>query len=204
MAKAPDTTIELAKWIGENGDENKVTIERYQELLRTQDRINIADLVYHRLHSRYLKPFLFDDCRYVKEFKNGFSIMANCCLLIDTLQSFKNGWGDSNRRSEEAFKQFLSTERNFVVFKNKERAFYKNIRCGILHQGETTGGWRVNRIERNLFDSTNLTINSVKFAKELDNSLKLYSAELKIASWDSELWDNFRTKMRKIVSNCER
>ena len=64
--------------------------------------------------------------------------MANCCLLIETLQSFKNGWEDSGNKSALAFRQFLSTEKNFEVFLNKEQEFYANVRCGILHQGETT------------------------------------------------------------------
>lgn len=130
--------------------------------------------------------------------------MANCCLLVETLQSFKNGWGDSDRKSGQAFKQFFTTEANFEAFKGKEQEFYVNIRCGILHQGETTGGWTVNRSGTNLFDDKYFVVDSVKFAKELATSLRNYSDNLKAAKWDSELWNNFRTKMRKIISNCEK
>lgn len=204
MAKKLDSNIELARWHDNNGSKNKVTIEQYLILVATQDRTEIANFIYHRLHSRYLKPFHFEHCQYKEEFKNGFSIMANCCLLIETLQSFKNGWGDSDKKSNLAFKQFFASEPNFTAFKDKAQDFYSNIRCGILHQGETTGGWRINRNNRNLFDSTNLSVDSITFTKELDVSLKNYSESLKTARWDSELWDNFRTKMRKIISNCER
>jgi len=204
MAKTLDTDIELARWHDHKRGKITVTIEQYQNLLATQDRTKIADFIYHRLHSRYLKPFHFEHCQYKEEFKNGFSIMANCCLLIETLQSFKNGWGDSDKKSNLAFKQFFASELNFTALKEKAQDFYSNIRCGILHQGETTGGWRINRNGSNLFDRTNLIVDSIIFARELDVSLKKYSESLKTASWDSELWDNFRTKMRKIISNCER
>jgi len=204
MAKTLDTTIELARWFDKDGIETKVTIRQYLDFVTAQDQTQIADFIFQRLQSRYLKPFLFDDANFVKEFKNGFSIMANCCLLVETLQSFKNGWGDSDRKSGQAFKQFFTSEANFAAFKSKEQDFYVNIRCGILHQGETTGGWTVNRSGTNLFDDKNLVVDSVTFAKELETSLKNYSDSLKAAKWDSELWDNFRTKMRKIISNCEK
>lgn len=204
MAKTLDTTIELARWFDKDGNEAKVTIQQYLDYIVNQDRSKIADFIFQRLYSRYLKPFLFVDEKFRTQFKNGFSIMANCCLLIETLQSFKNGWGDSDRKSGQAFKQFFATESNFSIFKGREQEFYVNIRCGILHQGETTGGWTVNRSGTNIFDDKTLVVDSVAFAKELETSLKNYSCNLKSAKWDSELWDNFRTKMRKIISNCEK
>jgi hypothetical protein len=204
MAKTLNKTLELARWFDKDGVETKVTIQQYLDLVEAKDQTQIADFIFQRLQSRYLKPFLFDNIKFIKEFKNGFSIMANCCLLVETLQSFKNGWGDSDRKSGQAFKQFFTTETNFTAFKSKEQEFYVNVRCGILHQGETTGGWTVNRSGKNLFDDKNLVVDSVTFANELVTSLKNYSDNLKAAEWDSEVWDNFRTKMRKIISNCEK
>ncbi len=202
MPNTPHTTIEIARWFDKDGVEINITIQQYLDFVTAQNQTQIADFIFQRLHSRYLKPFLYDDAKFVKEYKNGFSIMANCCLLIETLQSFKNGWGDSDRKSGQAFKQFFKSELNFAAFIGREQAFYEHIRCGILHQGETTGGWTVNRSGTNLFDDESLVVDSVRFAKELTISLKNYSDNLKTAEWDSELWDNFRTKMRRIISNC--
>ena len=202
MTKPVDKNIELARWFDERGAKKSLTIKQYLELVAAQDREQISDFIFHRLYGRYLKPFSFEDETFTEQFKNGFSIMANCCLLIETLQSFKNGWGDSNRKSESAFKQFLATEKRFSVFVGKEREFYTNVRCGILHQGETTGGWKINRKGVNLFDVKSLTVDSIKFAYELEKCLNEYSNNLKNAEWDSDLWDNFRVKMRKIISNC--
>lgn len=126
---------------------------------------------------------------------------SNCCLLIETLQSFKNGWGDSDRKSGQAFKQFFLSDKNFNELKTKGQLFYEHIRCGILHQGETTGGWKIKRTGTKLFDDKNLIVNANTFANRLEKSLKEYAEQLKSDKWDSELWDNFRTKMRKIISN---
>ncbi len=191
--------IKLAVWLDDKGKKKSVTILKYLDFVQKQDKNSIAEFLYQRLHSRYLTPFQFTD----KKYKNGFSIMANCCLLIETLQSFKNGWGSTHGKSEQAFKDFFLSETNFIAFKKKEKEFYVNVRCGILHQGETSGGWKINRKGKNIFDNTNLTVDSITFAKEIEQSLKNYSEKLIKSPWDSECWDNFRTKMRKVISNCE-
>ena len=212
MSNQQNTTTELAKWIDKKGNEQTVTIQNYLDLLKKKDdgKVEIADFIYQRLFTRYLKPFLYEDATYSSQYKNGFSIMANSCLLIETIQSFKNGWGDSDKKSPEAFQQFLKTESNFSDFINGIN-LYSDIRCGILHQGETKGGWKINRGNKKdsreppkpLIDKTTKEINSIAFAKEVEKSLKKYSGELKNAEWDSENWDNFRTKMRRIIKNCQ-
>lgn len=205
MTKNTNTT-ELARTYDENGLLKTVTIDDYYTLIDRKDQAGIAAFIYNRLHSRYLKPFQFveESGKFVKEYKNGFSIMANCCLLIETIQSFRNGWGDSNRKSEQAFKQFFTTDKNFQELQNKGSEFYKNVRCGILHQGETTNGWKINREGKDLlFDEKELVVDSITFLKRLDNSLIDYTLELNKEKWDSEIWDNFRTKMRKIINNCQ-
>lgn len=128
--------------------------------------------------------------------------MANLCLLIETLQSFKNGWGDSDRRSKKAFKQFFHNNFHFTELNQKASLIYKNVRCGILHQGETTGGWKITRKGTNFYDNNTNTLDAVIFAERMKMSLCDYRESLKSSEWDSEIWDNFRTKMRKIIQNC--
>ena len=181
--------------------EVNVTIDIYLDYLKNKDKNLIADFIYYRLYNRYLKPFTFNNVDYKKNYKNGFSIMANCCLLIETLESLKNGWGDTRNKSEAAFIQFFKSDKNFSELKNSGKEFYKKVRCGILHQGETVGGWKINRSGHKLLDSK--IINAYKFSKKIEQSLKDYRNELKRAEWDSEIWDNFRIKMRKIISNCQ-
>jgi hypothetical protein len=195
--------IELARFYD---DEKRrlitITVSDYNKLIDSKDKNGIADFIFNRLFSRYIRPYSFDNSEYKEKFKNGFSIMANLCLLIETLQSFKNGWGDSDRKSEKAFKQFFDNNIHFAELSQKGSIIYKNIRCGILHQGETTGGWKITRKGTFFYDSDTNTLDAVLFAERMKMSLNDYRDSLINSEWDSEIWDNFRTKMRKVIQNC--
>jgi len=198
--------MELARYYDENGKFFTVTIKNYKNMLEQKNKEKIADFIYNRLYSRYIKPFEYQDEKkdnrktYQIHYKNGFSMMASYCLLIETLQSFKNGWGDSDRKSGQAFKEFFKDNEDFSTLKNKGKEIYSHVRCGILHQGETTGGWKIRRDGDEL--EKDKTINAVMFGKALEKALEDYRGKLQTEEWDSEIWDNFRTKMRKIIQNC--
>lgn len=188
----------------DKGRQVDLTDKDYSGYLKLKDlkirKAQIADLIFYRLHGRYLKPFQFPSTNYRKEFKNGFSILANCCLLIEAIQSFKNGWDETpDRKGKEIFENFLSKNKTLSVLANKN--FYKNVRCGILHQGETTGGWKITRENKKIFDVKSLTIDANIFAEEIEKVLRKYIKTLKAEEWDSEVWDNCRVKMRKIINN---
>lgn len=127
-----DTTILYYNTNGKN-----ITVKKYTKLVEEKNKKEIANFIYNRLYSRYIKSLEFEDAKYKKEYKNGFSMMANACLLIETSQSFKEGIGDSNGQSGKLFTNFFNENNNFEVFRDTN--FYKGVRCGILHQGETTG-----------------------------------------------------------------
>lgn len=195
--------IELARFYdGETKKLIKITISDYDKMIDGKDKDRIAYFVFNRLFSRYIRPYSFNNSEYTSKYKNGFSIMASLCLLVETLQSFKNGWGDSDRKSEKAFKEFFENNTHFKELKQQGSIIYKNIRCGILHQGETTGGWKITREGKKLYDNKTNTLDAVLFAERMEHSLSDYSKSLITSEWDSEIWDNFRTKMRKVIQNC--
>ncbi len=77
----------------------------------------------------------------------GFAVVALDCLLIETLQQFREGKERSPKgRSKEFFVRFL-TETSFGEYFDREKAglFYKHIRCGIFHQAEIEGNSEINR-----------------------------------------------------------
>lgn len=195
-------SIELARYYDDKQSLITITVSDYNKLIKGKDREELSNFIFNRLFSRYIKPYRFNNSEYQEQYKNGFSIMANLCLLIETLQSFKNGWGDSDRRSKKAFKQFFKNDSNFTELNQKAASIYKNIRCGILHQGETTGGWKITRKGLNFYDNSTHTLDAVIFADRMEKSLKDFRESLRTSDWDSEVWDNFRTKMRKIIHNC--
>ena len=180
-----------------------VRISTYQKWRDDKKKDKIADFIYERHYRRYIKPFEYEDAIFKKEYKNGFSIMANCCLLIETLESFYRGWAKS--RNELNFMKFFTRDQEFKDFSTDDipSQFYKHIRCGILHQGETTGGWKINRSKRKMLDKANREINAFLFSKGLKRSLKNYRNELKSSDWDSPIWKNLREKMRSVLKNCK-
>lgn len=196
--------IELARFYDDEKQKLiTITVSDYNKLIDSEDRNGIAHFIFNRLFSRYIRPYNFDNLEYKEKFKNGFSIIANLCLLVETLQSFKNGWGDSDGKSKKAFEQFFNNNTRFAELKQKGSEIYKNVRCGILHQGETIGGWKITREGIMLYDSATNTLDAVIFAERMKLSLYDYRDSLIKSKWDSEIWDNFRTKMRKVINNCK-
>lgn len=134
-------------------------------------------------------------------------MMSTCCLLIETIEAFYRGWPNTNNKSENAFLKFFTRDTNFVDFSTDDipTLFYKNIRCGILHQGETTGGWALTRkADQSLIDKTKKNINVTKFMKRLSNSLEDYRNELLSADWNDIIWVHAKKKLKAILKNCEK
>jgi hypothetical protein len=145
------------------------------------------------------------------------------------LESFQQGWEttdwalrrdqvedscrprDPNRKrvsaSEVAFCYFFERESLFGCFRGYGTEFYSNVRCGILHQGETCGGWKVER-RGPLFEASTLTINATKFLAAIKASVTAYARRLEGARWDDatrdDLWTNFLKKMDAVIKHCER
>jgi hypothetical protein len=71
----------------------------------------------------------------------GFAIMALCCLLVETLQSFREQPGQAAALGGDMgkFKRFLKRPSFGLAFQEDEVAegFYKGVRNGILHDAET-------------------------------------------------------------------
>lgn len=84
------------------------------------------------------------DKRAELPFRPGFAILALDCLLIDTIQSFREGRVSTGEVSPaQTFKQFLSSPR-FADFSGSDRGeFFNYVRNGILHNGETRKDWKV-------------------------------------------------------------
>ena len=182
----------------------KVTVAMYREMERKQAREEIADFIHHRFRERYVIPVL----AVGREEKNGFMIMAVSCLLIETLETFYQGWESTEPtkkrpgRSKLAFQLFFDHQWQFKSFQGHGAPFWKHVRCGILHQGETTGGWRIRRNGR-LFEEDENLINATEFHRRLSGALDSYRRELYRADWESEPWKNFRIKMNATIKNCE-
>src|SRR5437879_1274037 len=106
--------------------------------------------------------------------------------MIEALESFRQGWPNSDSKSKAAFCHFFDGNDRFKEFRGYAQAFYENVRCGILHQAETTGGWKITRKQKApVFDAKTLTINADRFIRRLGSVLDEFRDRLKIADWDS-------------------
>jgi hypothetical protein len=152
----------------------------------------------------------------------GFSIMALCCLLVETLQSFYEGGRNrgtgvapeqctypTGRCAKEpsttrAFKDFLKKSPYFKGdFRNSEICgdFATNVRNALLHEAETRGGWLITRTvpaqQILLHSKDGYMLNRTNFYQALHKEFDNYLAELHDASQD---WrrKNFLKKMDSI------
>ncbi|MFZ0051362.1 MAG: hypothetical protein WAK96_06265, partial [Desulfobaccales bacterium] len=149
-----------------------ITVAEYRNLEAQKDRNKIANFILDRFTERYIIP-LRVNCTQ----KHGFCTMAISCLMIEALESFWQGWSDTHKKSRKAFDLFFKrcSEQNneLKVFYKQSNDFYTDVRCAILHQAETTNGWRICR-HGPLFTLDNKTINATKFHDQLQNCLKNY------------------------------
>jgi hypothetical protein len=148
----------------------------------------------------------------------GFAIMALCSLLVETIQSYWEGWPSTNKselkklenrkppaeyaikRSEwpdtrKAFEDFFSNpvfEPHFPSVDGGE--FYDCIRNGLLHQGQTKGGWKIWTLGP-LWDSDRLTVNRNEFVDAVEHAFDAYLKVLEKEAWNSPRWAKARRKI---------
>lgn len=163
------------------------------------DRSKIAEGIHRRFLERYLEPVSSSSSRH------GFTMMAVACLMIEALESFRRGWPDTSRRgaAELAFCSFFDAHDSFASFRGHAHEFYKGVRCGILHQAETTLGWRIRRDGDLLkIEGATRTVNAKKFVTALKHALDGYRDGLKAGLWNDEIWKSLRFKMERVCANC--
>jgi hypothetical protein len=173
---------------------SKFTVRQYREALARKDRDSIAEAIRRRFTERYIDPAL------TATKKHGFTQMAIACLMVEALESLLQGRKRSISPNEKSFTDFLNREPEFAALKGRGSEFFTNVRCGILHQAETTRGWRILR-SGELFDGDR-TLNAVKFIRALQHVLNKHCDELKRVNWGDRRWNAARRKIGNICDNC--
>jgi len=178
----------------------KVTVGNVRMWIANADenaKTNLLELIEHRFDNRYMKHLNHPDI------DGGFFKIAICCLMIETLESFKQGITDTTGKSGKMFKDFFDSEQEaFPHFNTISKYFYENIRCGILHQAETTNAWRIH-IKGPLLNIDDRIINASAFAKALQLSFNSYMAVLRNSALNDGIWRKALIKIEDICRNCE-
>lgn len=136
----------------------------------------------------------------------GFAILAIDCLLIETLQGFREGLSSHDGASKRLVRTFLSENLSGHFDDgnsagSKSDLFYARCRCAIHHSGQTDGDFRVGRSGPLIsFEMNNrVRLNRTAFHETIKSEFERY---LKLLSDDSELKlrANFRNKMNSLCA----
>jgi hypothetical protein len=65
---------------------SSVTIRKYRKFEKNNNSEKIAEFIFNRFNERYILPLCLDPKK-----RNGFCIMAVCCLMIEAVISFYYG-----------------------------------------------------------------------------------------------------------------
>jgi hypothetical protein len=175
-----------------------VTVGQARQWIREKDphaKTHLISLIRHRFNRRYVAHLLAID--------SGFLKMAGACLMIETLESFWQGKRNTDGLGKQMFVAFFHREKLlFPHFDGIAVDFYRHIRCGILHQAETTNAWRIVR-KGDLLDIDNRAINAKKFVVALKGALHNYIKSLQEHDFNSRIWKNALLKIKDVCDNCE-
>lgn len=161
-----------------------------------------------RIRRRFFEPvdelLQFDSCIPNKTF--GFAILAIDCLVIETLQGFREGIVDHANRSRDLFTNFLIqwVAFNDCVPPNGSSAefakqVYRGYRCALHHSGSTEVAFRIWTVGPmfNFNGNCGVAVNRTCLHRNLKLEFDAYMADLRMKG-KIELRGNFKKKMDSI------
>ena len=158
---------------------------------KTQDYLNLnlstnsdeatfrvaVDIFIDRIRSRFLDQIhiLATDCD-----RNGFSIMALECLLVETFAQFYDGIDDTVGVSRTKYVDFLTNNLHCFPSRTAAYRFYSDIRCGILHQAQSKprSALTFNKTTAIDFANSFLMVSVDRFVEEMDAYFHNYCQDL--------------------------
>lgn len=121
-------------------------LELDPEKPKQEDWLKAVDVLRDRIQSRFIKPAqsLIDFDKTNKPQSFGFAILALDCLVLETIQGFRQGVTNHTGQSGPLFRAFLSDWQPFInclgpgmVATTKADEFYRQGRCALHHSGAT-------------------------------------------------------------------
>ena len=168
------------------------------------------DYFHSRIRLRYLQPIeLLRD--HDSRQGEGFSMVAIHCSLIEFLESTVQGinyrfvrndadlGSHQYRKSGPVFVSFLTNRQPFSQTFDLSLAedFYQSIRCGLLHEARTKGGWRIRADGPAIIDRSHRILYRNKFHEALLQWVEWYRGAL---ASSQDLQEAF---VRKFDALCE-
>ena len=161
------------------------SIAQVERWLNTGSVPKLVDFLRKRHYNRFFDPIdVLKNTRQSHE-GYGFSMMSLCCLLVETIQCFREGWPTTSNvewvqllriqanepvpleyqlpaklptTGQQAFRAFFADHPDFFPYIDGD-SFYDNIRNGLLHQAQTKDGWTINVMGSRLCEGKNINRN---------------------------------------------
>jgi hypothetical protein len=197
-------------------------VTRVRTSLRRKDRNGLIQFLRERHEERFFRPI-----RHLKSASGniqgyGFAMMALCALLVETIQSYSDGLPTTfspelarfrnmprvppkyrippnlHVNGKKVFERFFRAHRQrFPGLRGGQ--FYKHIRNGILHQGQTKSKWTLSKWGHGVCDARGKVIYRDEFAEQLESAFGEYLAELRDRPWNHRQWTNAARKIWWLV-----
>jgi hypothetical protein len=193
---------------------------RLRKCLRQKMPQELAEFILARHQERFLRPLMkLRECSDLWQ-GYGFSMLAICSLLIETVQSYRDGLPTTDKREFDKLARLKNVPSNYRLNQNKwtsgsqafrrffesnkgsfsgipSASFFKKIRCGVLHQGQTKGGWIVKRKGAGVWRRAGHAkiLNRDNFLDALEHSFHNYINQLKASKWNSKICRNAARKV---------
>jgi hypothetical protein len=199
------------------------TWSRVRECLDKRQKFELIRFLKERYTERFFNPIRCLREASGNEQGYGFAIMALCCLLIETVECYEEGLPSSAgkelndltgsvknkeapdqyklpkpfpiRRGGDAFHSFFDKMEHRPYFPGIDATeFYANIRCGLLHQAQTKGTWRLARTGI-FWDASKKNINRDEFAQRMEECFNGLLERLDKSEWDADIWKKVRRRI---------
>ncbi len=203
------------------------TNTRVNECLLTEQKHELVRFLRERYQERFFDPIRCLREAEGSEQGYGFAVMSLCCLLIETIECYRKGLPSSHAgelkkleqlpanhsvprpewklqepftvSSEVVFADFFKESQHQRFFPGVNGSdFYHQIRCGLLHQAQTKGGWRIHRVGR-FWDDGQRTVNREEFAQRLKDCFDSFLGELEAEDCQNSVWQNAGRKIYWLV-----
>jgi hypothetical protein len=146
-----------------------------------EDWQKAVDIFLDRIETRYLKHI----DRIISHRTSGFAVLALDCTLIETLEQFRRGKQKTPNRKVETYLVAYLTGTSFKKYFDKDtaRMFYRQIRCGLLHQTDAKDSQvkRTSTLPMIAYTKgkKGLVVNSKPFHQEMKEVIRQYAEELR-------------------------
>lgn len=193
------------------------------ECLDAGRTVELACFLRERYRERFFEPIRLLRSAPSNEQGFGFAIMAVCCLMVETIQCYREGLPSSHQtelqklkgysdvpvdyqvvesdltiHGKEIFRRFFSDNQSYFHCVDGI-TFYHSIRNGLLHQAQTKDGWTIDIGMPKLWDAEEHYVDRNLFSCQLESCFGNYLSDLSTKSFDQREW---RRAAKKIWWLC--